>query len=1149
MDKYKVHWRFQGADGREEGGGTFLVQDDVSLLIVGGSEPITTPGPSVGSLQEGDELVWELRTITVESVLERARPSSATLTSSHGATLSPQATLYPLLPSPPVSPGTRLDDSVWNEDDDTLLHRSVAREVFKDLRYTKQKEYVWDHVVVHGRAVADDGTQTLSSASRRRLAQHALSQLDDPLPASTVPQPSSAHLLSLPDSILAKIFAYVQPLGQSFSPICRHLLPFTSGLIAAIDAAFSGEAFPSPRRAPQAHPLHPLSPSAFETLAALLRSVQAQQARLARPLADFLVRISRGGALGPAGMLGKTDGGMAGYNDVYSEALRSHLEMETWVAAEDVERIIDDVQRVSHLQTPVQHLGWYPPDYELTIFDSYTTSLLYERFGFADPITDDLLNKRTPLPTHLSLPPTARTLPDPGLRKATEPHDTGLEDRLSRLVLDRFLATIPRLLAGDTFLIAGGRQIRDCFKRVVPEIGSVKVCMVDVQLPIRSGGNKYLTLPGTSATVPVQIAFANIEGRLQVSSVAAFVTHWSSGKIRSRFGGGMQAFAASSGLDGFENLGHLLALGLDTPPTLSSCFAADTFPGRFVLRTDPKEVIRRQDAHVVEERARGFPKTVAEISLEILQLHVLSGNLLDVPPPHASSVGEIAPLIPAARNPPPSTTSILSYLSAVTNKASLARPIRLPSGKLVPLRPTATKGGHVRGRVSAGIAVQWTDDFLRETLDLVNALGGRKARAQVLAELARRHPELPFLRRTTPDLFYEAFLMARVRARKGGSHSAATSQELGAFAHILIWTPALFDAIEKKIEMYGGTQAGKFDDRVQQELVKEFPDMSALARMTPSQLVVSYRAFKTHAKQAQRKKDVKAGKEVEPSTMIRWTDKLYEAAEAKFKKYPGSKDSACDPRILTELAAEHSAFSVLAKVTPVQFYQRLAVQRSNRRAKTSASLQPPAPGSASSADPPQPVASVSLLPPPAPPAAALLSQNVGSSSTSPLDTPSQQPSSRRKRTAPEPDDSFAALALPASSDQAPQASTSAGPPASATSNQQAVPVKKPRKARWKWTAEREQRMQELLAEFPPVKAQGGTRFQAEMVRRFKASEPDDQRLQDMDAQELQEVWRRLLRTKTKRAKQAKGAGAGGGGKGGGGGGGSSGQAEEMDVDE
>ncbi|KAL7337798.1 hypothetical protein BJY59DRAFT_443491 [Rhodotorula toruloides] len=80
MDKYKVHWRFQGADGREEGGGTFLVQDDVSLLIVGGSEPITTPGPSVGSLQEGDELVWELRTITVESVLERARPSSATLT-------------------------------------------------------------------------------------------------------------------------------------------------------------------------------------------------------------------------------------------------------------------------------------------------------------------------------------------------------------------------------------------------------------------------------------------------------------------------------------------------------------------------------------------------------------------------------------------------------------------------------------------------------------------------------------------------------------------------------------------------------------------------------------------------------------------------------------------------------------------------------------------------------------------------------------------------------------------------------------------------------------------------------------------------------------------------------------------------------------
>lgn len=585
------------------------------------------------------------------------------------------------------------------------------------------------------------------------------------------------------------------------------------------------------------------------------------------------------------------------------------------------------------------------------------------------------------------------------------------------------------------------------------------------------------------------------------------------------------------------------------PTALSSCFAADTFPGRFVLRTDPKEVIRRQDAHVVEERARGFPKTVAEISLEILQLHVLSGNLLDVPPPHASSVGEIAPLIPAARNPPPSTTSILSYLSAVTNKASLARPIRLPSGKLVPLRPTATKGGHVRGRVSAGIAVQWTDDFLRETLDLVNALGGRKARAQVLAELARRHPELPFLRRTTPDLFYEAFLMARVRARKGGSHSAATSQELGAFAHILIWTPALFDAIEKKIEMYGGTQAGKFDDRVQQELVKEFPDMSALARMTPSQLVVLYRAFKTHAKQAQRKKDVKAGKEVEPSTMIRWTDKLYEAAEAKFKKYPGSKDSACDPRILTELAAEHSAFSVLAKVTPVQFYQRLAVQRSNRRAKTSASLQPPAPGSASSADPPQPVASVSLLPPPAPPAAALLSQNVGSSSTSPLDTPSQQPSSRRKRTAPEPDDSFAALALPASSDQAPQASTSAGPPASATSNQQAVPVKKPRKARWKWTAEREQRMQELLAEFPPVKAQGGTRFQAEMVRRFKASEPDDQRLQDMDAQELQEVWRRLLRTKTKRAKQAKGAGAGGGGKGGGGGGGSSGQAEEMDVDE
>lgn len=435
---------------------------------------------------------------------------------------------------------------------------------------------------------------------------------------------------------------------------------------------------------------------------------------------------------------------------------------------------------------------------------------------------------------------------------------------------------------------------------------------------------------------------------------------------------------------------------------------------------------------------------------------------------------------------------------------------------------------------------------MRETLDLVNALGGRKARAQVLAELARRHPEVPFLRHTTPDLFYEAFLMARVRARKGGSHSAATSKEVGSFGHILIWTPALFEAIEKKIQMYGGTRAGKFDDRVQEELVKEFPDLYALARMSPFQLAVSYRAFKSHAKRAKRRKDVKAGKEVEQSTMIRWTDELYDAAEAKVKKYPGSKDSACDPRILTELAAEYSAFEVLANITPVQFYHRLATQRSNRRAQTSASLQPPAPAPTSSADPPQPVSSVSSLPQTAPPAAALLAQNVGSSPTSPLATASQQVASGRKRTAPESEDSSAALILPACSDQAPQASTSAGPSASSASTRQAVPAKKPRKARFQWTAEREQRMRQLLEEFPPVKAQGGTRFQAEMVRRFKAAEPDDQRLQAMDAQELQEVWRRLLRTKTR---QAKGAGAGGGSKGGGGGGGLSGQAAEMDVDE
>jgi hypothetical protein len=102
------------------------------------------------------------------------RTYSCTLTASLGATLSPQATLPPLLPSSAASAGTTLDDSVWNEDDDTLLHRSVAREVFKDLRYTKQKEYVWDHVVVHGRAVADDGTETLGSASRRRTSRSAL---------------------------------------------------------------------------------------------------------------------------------------------------------------------------------------------------------------------------------------------------------------------------------------------------------------------------------------------------------------------------------------------------------------------------------------------------------------------------------------------------------------------------------------------------------------------------------------------------------------------------------------------------------------------------------------------------------------------------------------------------------------------------------------------------------------------------------------------------------------------------------------------------------------------------------------------------------------------------------------------------------------